>query len=99
MIKQMLFNFERTGYDATKTVQLELVKIELSRLAREHHMRTLLTKGIFSLMRETIERRQKDPSIYLNRTNDEFGECNTTLHRLLEGVISSSKVSELQEFI
>lgn len=91
----MLYNYERTGYDATKTVKLELVKIELSRLAREHYRRTMLTKGIFSLIKETIERRQKHPTIYMNRSNCEL---NTTLQRLLEGVLASSKISELQEF-
>ena len=50
MIKQMLYNYERTGFDVNKTIQLEIVKIELSRLAREHHRKILLTKGIKALI-------------------------------------------------
>ena len=64
MLKSMLRNFERTGYDAEKTVQLEVVKVELSRLAGEHYQRTLLCKAMFSLMKTMIDCRNKDPAVY-----------------------------------
>ena len=96
MLKSMLRNFERTGYDTEKTVQLEVVKVELSRLAGEHYHRTLMCKAMFSLMKTMIDCRDKDPAVYYKSTNS---EANTTLHRLLEGVISSSKESQLNEFI
>ena len=53
------------------------------------------------LIHTVIERRGKDPQAYIKTTasNIPRSMTNTTLNRMLEGVIASSKSSQLEEFI
>ena len=53
-LKSILVNFERNGGDAVKAVKLELVKFECTQLAREHFSRSLLVKGLCSLIKAVI---------------------------------------------
>jgi len=92
----MLLNFERTDYDVEKAVKLEMVKIELFRLSSEHYKRTLLSKGLFALTKIMILARHKGPDRHAKST---LSEGNSTLHRLLDGVIAESRQSELEEFV
>ena len=95
-LKSMLYNYERTNFDAKKAIQLEIVKMELCRLASDHYRQTIMAKAMFSLMKRVIDERNKHPASYLCSTSS---EVNTTLQRLLEGVLLESKESQLNEFI
>ena len=73
--------------------EFEMVKQKCSDLARDHHKRALLSKGFCALINLMIQ----------NGKRQQFGSQNsmmsTTLNRMLEGVITESKQSQLDEFI
>ena len=100
-LKSLIISFERNDNDAAQAIQLEKVKQKCSELARDHYRRSLLQKGLFMLIHTVIERRGKDPQAYVKSTTSNIPQSmtNTTLNRMLEGVIASSKTSQLEEFI
>lgn len=95
-LKSMVYNYERNGYDAAKAIKLEVVKVECSQLARNHYNNTLLCKVVCAFIRMLIERGRLDPGASFKS----FGSgVNTTLNRMIEGAISASHHSQLEEFV
>ena len=97
LIKSLILNFIHNGGDAEKAIQLEFVKQECNKLAREHYRRQLMSKVLFALIRLMINGRGHDPQHYYCRSTS--SALNTTLNRMLEGVITESKQSQLDEFL
>ena len=95
-LKSLIYNYERNGFNAAKAIKLEVVKVECGQLARNHHRNILLSKAMCSLIHMIIERGRQDPvSSFKSFASGE----NTTLNRMLEGVITTSQHSQLEEFV